>query len=451
MSNGLGLPVSADTLLRVLRRSQEKRSERPKSKSPEIPEEGDPAEPSEADQATIIGIDDFAFLKGQRYGTIVVDNERRVPIDLLPDRETETVARWLRDHPGVKIVTRDRASSYADAIGKGAPDAVQVADRFHLLKNMTDLVGRVVTRLHEAVRSSALAVKSDLASIGTVSCPPNRPATPPAACEVKRSPAQMTEAEGRRSRRLARFHEVTRLLSEGRSEREVARITGRSRGTIRKFAHLGTLPEYAVRAERTQSKLASFEEHLRKRWDEGQHCATRLHAEIVEMGFTGSQSIVARYVQGWRDKYQSDINGRRKRSGFAVPSPQTCALVLMYPNHSRVTADLSTFANKLVGENPEIATVQNHALAFVSLFKDYCPGRLRQWIEDAATSGIAELRGIAQSLKRDHDAVEAGLTMQWSNGQTEGQVNRLKLIKRSMYGGCNFDLLRARVLRPKLG
>src|SRR5262249_23079590 len=112
-----------------------------------------PNEPAEPPR--VVGIDDWAWRKGQRYGTVVVDLERSDVIDLLPDRDADTAAAWLKAHPGVEVISRDRSAAYAQAATEGASQAEQVADRWHLLKNLREAVERVLER-HSAVVDAAL-------------------------------------------------------------------------------------------------------------------------------------------------------------------------------------------------------------------------------------------------------------------------------------------------------
>src|SRR5512135_3273530 len=185
----LAMPISPDTLLRRVRRGA----------------------PATAPTPRALGVDDFAFRKGSRYGTILVDLERRHVIDLLPDREATTVAAWLREHPGVEVVSRDRAGVYAQAASEAAPDAVQVADRWHLVKNAREAAERVLQRRAASVRA-LLGGRRDVP-------PRDEPVAdgteaPVAPCEAVRSPKWED--------RLARFERVRRLHREGASLRGIA-------------------------------------------------------------------------------------------------------------------------------------------------------------------------------------------------------------------------------------
>ena len=229
IARALGLLVSPDALLKCL-----KRVPLPALCSPRV-----------------LGIDDFAFRRGRRYGTVLVDLERRCPVHLLPNREPETVATWLREHPGVEVISRDRGACYVEGASKGAPDAVQVADRWHLMKNLGDALERLLTRQHKALHQAQYAPQESLPPLA------DPKPTPPA-------PSQVADKAGRQERRQVRFDQVKGLLSEGHSQREVARRTSQSRNTIGKVAACDTLRPSAARPRRLRA-LKPFATYLRER------------------------------------------------------------------------------------------------------------------------------------------------------------------------------------------
>lgn len=236
-----GLLVSPDTLLRHLKRLPIISSPTPR----------------------VLGVDDFAFRKGQRYGTILVDLERRCPIDLLPDREPETLIKWLQVHPDIEVISRDRGIAYIEGATKGAPKALQVADRWHLLKNLGDALERWLTRNHSAVRAAATVPAP----------PPPELANPPPreACSCHKR-----DKQARRERRLARYNEVEELQAEGLSQREISRRTGLSRNTVSKMVKNAAFVEIQPRPPR-RSKLTPFMEYVKRRWQDGCYNATHLY------------------------------------------------------------------------------------------------------------------------------------------------------------------------------
>ena len=398
----------------------------------------------------VLGVDDFAFRRGRRYGTILVDLEQRRPVGLLPDREPQTVASWLQGHPGVEVISRDRGATYIEGASKGAPSAVQVADRWHLLKNLGDALERLLTRHHQSLRDAAVTQLPQEDGPPTPLCAPQ--STPPSPWHSTDNP--MTDKNHRKERRLARFEQIKCLLQEGHSQREVARRTGYSRNTIRKAAQCDALPDIAVRLRRLH-KLGPYVSHLRRRWQEGTYNATGLHKEIVALGFCGNVSAVQRFVQSWRDNPGrrlnciNGINGRHAALPLAL-SPRQCSWLLTNLDHPRVTDEQRGFLGRLSERCPAIAAAQHLALAFCRLVRERRAGEFAAWLEQVAQSEVAELQAFARSLVQDRKAVEAGLSLVWSNGQVEGQVNRLKTLKRQMYGRASFELLRARVLPLRL-
>ena len=420
----LGLSISPDTLLRLVRLLSA------------------PA-PS---PVRVLGVDDWAKRRGHTYGTVLVDLERHTIVDLLPDREAATLAAWLRQHPEVEVISRDRASAYAEGARADAPQAVQVADRWHLLKNVGDALERVLQGQPAALRAAAAAERAEASTETPADA---RPWEEPPTLDVVSS-----GASGRGNQRLqARYEQVLALAAEGLSGRAISRQTGLSRMTIRRYLRAAACP---VRAPRTGLLAAGscWERLLRARWNAGCQNAAALWQELREAGFPGSAGRVRRYVAAWRP-----VGGRRERPSARsanraaaapaptpIPSPRQVRWWLLgSPNE--LTEEQRAYVERLLAAVPLLETTQQVAQAFGRVVRERDRDALDGWLRQAEQSGIAELRALAVGMRRDRAAIEAALVLPWSNGQTEGQVTRLKLVKRSMYGRGGLDLLRGRLRR----
>ncbi|WP_247871511.1 MULTISPECIES: ISL3 family transposase [unclassified Azospirillum] len=404
LAQQLAMPASGDTLLRLLRRTE--------------------AAPRPA--ARIVGIDDFAWRKGNRYGTILVDLERHAVIDLLPDRDADTAARWLEKRPDIAVVSRDRGAVYADAARRGAPQAVAVADRWHLLANLGQAVQTILDRHKPTLRTAAQKISSDTATIARVT--ETAGDTPP----------PMTSAERRQwtgwERRRATWKEVVRLGAKGLSARAISRRLGLARETVRKFLHGGEPEVHRPR----HSSLAPHLAFLERRWGEGCHNGAQLWRELRAAGFDGGLRVVTE----WATRRRLTARPERLASPIAAPSTRRVAMLLT-ADPSSWTAERSRYLERVFALAPNLATVQELARRFGAMVRQRQADALSVWLDDADTS---DLRSFADGLRSDFAAVHAALTTPWSNGQTEGQITRLKLVKRSMYGRAKPDLLRIRLM-----
>lgn len=420
----LGMSASPDSILRAIRRGV-----LPEAKTPRV-----------------LGVDDWAFRRGQRYGTILCDLERHRPVDLLPERSSEALADWLKAHPGVEIVSRDRGDYYIKGATTGAPDAVQVTDRWHLLKNLREALVRVVDRHCQQVETAARAAAATVET-----APPDSP-DENTLSDGSSTPASITGAEQlkqqRRSRRLDRYRRVVELHAQGVARREIARQLGMHRSTVRRFLTAGCFPE---RAQRWYPRDTDpFVDYLCRRWEEGCHNAAQLTEELKQHGFAGSYDMVRRRVASWRTLSQGSSP---KKGSAKAPSPRP-----KRPSSNRVAwlllkpkSELAPKEQALLESLAEHCSPLENAAAVAQEFWEMVRQRKAQALDDwiaraSASEGAVELRRFAEGLKDDLAAVRAALSLPWSNGQTEGQVNRLKLIKRQMFGRANFDLLRQRVL-----
>ena len=411
LSERLGMRTSPDTVLRGLK------------SGPSVHVQG----------ARAVGVDDWAWRKGQRYGTILVDLETHAPIDLLPDRSADSLAAWLQSHAGAEVISRDRAGLYADGATRGAPKAVQVADRFHLLCNLTSAVERVLEHQRTALAKAVGPVISE---------PP-----PP---QADSAPAAKTRSEqvreDRRQRRVDRYNEVVGMYSEGMSQQAISRTLHMERKTVRRFLRADQFPERAT-PHRRPPGVNKFQEFLKRRWAEGCHNATRPWHEIQAQGYTGGRSTMARFVATLRTQgtkyFRKTVAPRQPKA--KPPSPRQAAMLLAR-RPEKLKPDEQQQLAKLNECCAGIPILYDLTQGFTAMFRSKKNDALQAWLVEASRAGLPEISRFCDGLLRDAKAVNAAVTLPWSNGQVEGQIHRLKLVKRQMYGRADFDLLLRRVL-----
>jgi transposase len=411
LASQLAMPVSGDTLLRLIRAV--------------------PVEP--APPARVIGIDDWAWRRGKRYGTLIVDLERgNQPIDLLPDRQAETVAAWLKAHPGVEIVARDRAGAFADGVRTGAPEAVQVADRLHLLLNLGNAVGTALNRHHRDLRAAAKAATA-LQPLTSGILEPALQASPPR--PLTRSQQRSLDKQAARQ---ARFDEAVALHAKGWSQSRIARTLGLGRGTVHVWLKAGRLPSWQQPSG--DSMVEVHGDYLRRRWDEGCHNAVQLWREIRERGFAGGTSTVRDWLRRLRAATPQPAGS--SMPAWKTPSGRR-AVWLVVADRDEIDGPERKFVDALIAGSVELADLIALAREFRTMVREQQADRLDHWLTVAEKTALA---GFVGGLKRDLAAVRAGLSLPWSTGPVEGQICRLKTIKRTMCGRAGFDLLRHRVL-----
>ena len=365
----------------------------------------------------VLGVDDFALRKGHVYGTVLVDIETRRPVDMLPERSAESFRAWLDAHPGVEIICRDRGGCYAEGAAQGAPLAIQVADRWHLWHNLAEAVERAVARHRPACKNRHADPE------------PGPPAAQPAAAPET----------GLAARTRARHAEIHAALARGLTITEISRTLRLERKTVRRYATAATADQLIGGARLTRpGLLGPHQAYLRQRWDEGIRSTERLHAELRARGYQGSLRTLRRLTA--RLRQDTAVPRRRQR-----PRPRR------WPAGSspRPATSPTTTAPRS-RRSPPAARNSTPPATLVREFADMlCHRRgehLEAWAAQAEASPVSELRGFAKGLRKDWAAVTAGLTVSYSSGAVEGHVNRIKMIKRQMYGRAKPDLLRKRVL-----
>jgi len=407
------------------------------------------------DTPRVLGVDDWAPKRGQTYGSILIDLEKHRPVDLLEDRTAASFATWLKAHPGVEVITRDRAGAYADGARQGAPNATQVADRFHLLKNIGETLEKVLGRKRSLLKAGAVAVDQALTppilpeGSGSAAIPTARPALP-------RPPSRKAQAQDlRRSARRERYEAVVARYQQGYSVSAIARELSLDRKTVRRFLRADSFPERAPSPPRP-SILAPYEPYLRERWTAGCHNSLQLWRDLQARGFKGAAALVRRFVAQWRaTPARRGPPSRRARDVNAGPplppptpilSPRQARWLLLRAEDT-LKDDERLYRDHILQADEELQRAQALTIDFGKLLRQRQREGLDPWLRRASESGIAEFREFARTMRRDQAAVETALTDEWSNGQSEGQINRLKYLKRQMYGRASFSLLKKRMLR----
>jgi transposase len=449
----LGMKVKAPTLLRYLRSI-------PDAPKPEV---------------TRLGIDDFALRRADSYGTILVNLQTRRPLDLLPDRTAEAVKPWLASHPEIQLVSRDRASAFADAVSQVLPHATQVADRYHLVQNLREHLQRFLDHKRSSlpfvedtpVNSTQTSAKqqadlpADRAS-GANADPapdllPSEQQGVPTCAETVLSGLTYAERKKQisRDKRLAGYEEVMALHREGLGQRAIARRLRISRHTVQRYVCSPGFPERAEgsgRRAKGASKLDPYLPYLREQWNAGIHNCARLFEEVKARGYTGCQSGLRKRLAEWR----AELPSRRWRGNPPKPrlfaqkgqrrlSSRSASFLMVVPAE-KLTAKQHQQLESICQASSDLHTVSLLSQEFVTMLKEQRAEALDAWLKRAKESHVAELKSFANGILRDYAAVYAACSRLESNGVTEGHVNRLKFLKRQMFGRAHLDLLRVKVL-----
>ena len=421
----LGLRLRPDTLLRLVQAAP-------------VPDAGAPQS---------IGVDEWAWRRGQRYGTILVNLEDHRVLDLLPERSGESVAAWLAQHPTVTIVCRDRSALFADGIRRGAPNAVQVVDRFHLVKNLRESVEAFLHSQRPALQTAAALT---VQALTVVAGPVSAPAMYRGRRQCSQAWQQRQEAEQRQRHAawVTTYEAIHTLHAQGTSVSAIAQQLGISRPTV--YAYLRrTRPPSPRSPQRSGQVLRPYMPYLIRRWREGCTDSMQLWRELRALGYGYSSRTVSRFLTrlrrasaaGWAPETQTSPYTRPQG-----PSARAVSFTWVCPEAKR-SQDAQLYVEQLTQGDQGIAQAYTLSQAFLALVRERRGDALEAWLTEAAASEIEALARFAQGLHEDLAAVQAGLTLPWSNGPVEGHINRLKLLKRQGYGRAGVGLLRQRAMQ----
>ncbi|GHO77948.1 transposase [Ktedonobacter sp. SOSP1-85] len=413
----LGISGSRDTILRLVRQSH----------------------PSAQSAPHVIGLDDWARRRRLRYGTLICDLELGLPIDLLPDRSVKTVSTWLLKHPSIKVVSRDGSSEYASAIQKGAPQAVQVSDRWHLVKNLAACVSvqltQSLTQLRRAEQTEAKTLDGQQPS-------PERQSHP-------RTRAEKRAQHARQAERTARYEQMMALQQQGMKSIEIAAHMGMAPRTVREWLDRGDIPYSGSRKPRTRL-IDPYKTYLLERWQQGCRQGVQLERELRAKGYKGSPRAIYRYLETVdalsfsARKSGSQLATKPLNPLLTLSAPQ--ATWLFFRKHEDLKEEERETLQQLRQMSPHLETAYQLVEMFLHMVRERTGEQLDAWLAAVKASHLEAFESFVTGVQQDKDAVLAGLTLPWSNGPLEGNVNRLKLIKRSMYGRAEIDLLKLRVL-----
>jgi transposase len=398
----------------------------------------------------VVGIDDWSWKRGLRYGTLICDLESNRPIDVLADRSVQTVSAWFEERPSVEIVSRDRSSEYAAAISKGAPQALQVADLWHIVKNLSESVQTLLARCRAEIRRGSQ----------TQATPEQEPAETEPVLEEERRPARSPSVKlaqvGRRAQKLDRYEQVVELHQQGVKAADIASRVGIGERTVHRWLAHGSFPE-ARRRRRRPSLIDPYERYVFQWWQEGHRTGSQLYRELKAQGYKGSSKAMYNYLATLRaprsnSSKSSPLKSQQPKSVPLSPAPlenfsarRATWLFVRQPDELDETQQKELALIRQASPSAEAA--YRLVQAFMQMIREHTGHQLETWLSSVEASTLPEFKSFAKGIQQDKAAVLAGLTLPWSNGPLEGHVNRLKLIKRSMYGRAKLRLLRQRVLR----
>lgn len=423
LASELGLIVSPDTLLNRIRGASRV--------------EG-------AENVRVLGVDDFGFKRGNASGTVLVDLEVHKIVDLFEGHSAEAIAQWLRQRPGLEVVTRDRSPVCREGVNNGAPQASHVTDRWHLLHNLTQVLEEFLLGKRPALRNAVLEPETGKPEEGVVGvCDPR---SRPGSWQARKEEA----ARQRHERLVQQWEDIRRLYLAGADVRFISRKLGISPRTVYRYKDLEEPPSrqtYTTRA----SVLDPYVPYLLSRWEEGCRNGKQLLREIRERGYANSERTFIRFTAGLR---RAEAAGKppscapRARKGSVAglsPTAKNVAALFMR-REEKLSEEQKEYLERLCSSDAALADARRLTQQLARMIRGLEGEKLDGWLEEAEASEAEVMKKFAIGLKKDLEAVRAGLTESWSTGPVEGFINKLKLLKRQGYGRANFDLLRARAL-----
>ena len=425
LGNRLGIAICGSTLLNQIAKLQ-----LPDFKTPKA-----------------LGVDDFAFRKGHHYGTILVDLETHQPIALLADRKAETLTEWLQTHPGIEILSRDRSKIYKKAMTEGAPMAVQVADRFHLVTNLSEVLERTLG-----------SYRSELKTVEQIQQKAAVTAAEEKIVIAKPKPTATEKAQQRilanQKRRIKQQKVIKAMRTQNYRPCDIAKKVGVSRTTVERYAKAAAFPTVPARRPTFgRSLLSPYQQQLLAWWNEGIRRPRVLMERLTPLGYEGTLRTLQRYIS--RLRTAQGLPPIRVRVDKPLPkvelpkqppfTPRQAAYLMILKPENRLDREVDLLA-RMAKKHPDLALLLDLSRAFLQMLRQQQADMLDDWLEKASSSSIKPLQTFVKELVEDYEAVKASMSYNWSNGPVEGLNNKLKMLKRQMYGKASVGLLAKRFI-----
>ena len=416
----------------------------------------------------------------------MVDLDTHSIVDMIESREQAKVVEWLKSYPNIQIVSRDGSLTYHNSITKAHPKALQVSDRFHLFKNLTDYaleyLKKHLSKVIKIVVDCADKPKSSPQTISKAN--ENRKLTLKekyhkillmqaekrsqteicreinmdvrcykklmSASDIERQKMFKTVASARHEDKILSkmkvVSEVRALKQKGLSKRAISRETGLTTTTISIYLDENFNPVHASYGVKRPGKLSPYYSEIDTLLDQGL-MASKIEQIIRQKGYEGSSSTVRSYVAKWKKRFKNEttkINSDNEEKIITIK--RNVIFSTLFKPISNIKGLDEDIFKLFCKQYPLFKSVHELVNSFKQIFKHKDPKLLGEWVIKASNTGIKEIISFVNGLKRDYDAVEKSVYLPYSNGLAEGCVNKIKVIKRVMYGRCSFETLRIKAI-----
>ena len=378
-----------------------------------------------------ICIDDFALKRRHRYGTVMIDIDTKCIVDLLESREPDDVAKWLAEYPNIQVVSRDGSQQYAAAIRKAHPSAVQVSDRFHLIKNLTDYAKQHITKI--VTSNIRIAAPDAEAGIGGGYWEKT---------ECHGADLPMREHSASTEKKRALVENVRSLVFRGLSLADAAKEAGISRATAKKYLSAEYDPANKDFGSKKPSKLKPYTDKIDAMLRE-RRTFKEIESAICGEGYRGAASTIRMYATRQRRIIKA---ANENAVGNMELIERKWIVKLLYKPIEKVKELTIEQLDRIVQEYPAIGTIYEIVRSFKEIVFARRVSEIDSWIGMATVYGIDEINSFVNGISADLDAVKNAVALDYNNGLAEGTVNKIKVIKRIMYGRCHFTMLRNKIL-----